>query len=118
MEVLISKLHRELELFSAVKPLLILEGNITDKFRYPSAGSLPEDSLVPLPRYLMAFFADRGWDSVVFYSNLMGLMNPYDPGMLSAYAKAAKAEGEGLIQSVFEQLRSFHAETAEVRAWE
>ena len=31
---------------------------------------------------------------------------------------AAKAEGVGLIQSVFEQLRSFHAETAEVRAWE
>ena len=102
MEVLISKLHRELELFSAVKPLLILEGNITDKFRYPSAGSLPEDSLVPLPRYLMAFFADRGWDSVVFYSNLMGLMNPYDPGMLSAYAKAAKAEVKnGVIPAEF-----------------
>ncbi len=32
--------------------------------------------------------------------------------------EAAKAQGVGFIQSVFEQLRSYHAETAEVRAWE
>ena len=40
MEALIPKWHRELELFSAVKPLLILEGNITDQYRYPVDGSV------------------------------------------------------------------------------
>ena len=35
-EPLISKWHRELALFSAVKPLLILEGNITDRIRISS----------------------------------------------------------------------------------
>ena len=52
MEPLISKWHRELELFSAIKPMLILEGNVLDQYRYPVAGSIPEDELVPLPRYL------------------------------------------------------------------
>ena len=31
MEPLISKWHRELELFSSLKPLLILEGNVLDQ---------------------------------------------------------------------------------------
>ena len=102
MEALIAKWHRELELFSAVKPLIILEGNITDKYRYPVAGSVGEDELVPLPRYLMAFFADQGWGSVVFYSNLMGIMNPYDRSMLDAYAQVAKAETKnGVIAAEF-----------------
>ncbi|MBR3493792.1 MAG: ATP-dependent Clp protease ATP-binding subunit [Clostridia bacterium] len=92
MDALISKWYRELELFSTVKPLLILEGNVTDKFRYPVAGSVGQDELVSLPRYLMAYFADHGWGSVVFYSNLLGLINPYSPEMLTAYAKAARAE--------------------------
>ena len=38
MAPLISKWHRELELFSAVKPLLILEGNVLDQCRYPVEG--------------------------------------------------------------------------------
>ena len=91
-EPLISKWHRELALFSAVKPLLILEGNITDKFRYPVAGSVGQDELVSLPRYLMAYFLDNGWQSVAFYSNLLGMINPYDAGQLTAYAKASRSE--------------------------
>ena len=61
MEAYIPKWHRELELFSAVKPLIILEGNVLDQYRYPVAGSLPEDELVPLPRYLQAFLEDSGY---------------------------------------------------------
>ena len=45
MEALIPKWHRELELFSAIKPLLILEGTITDQYRFPVDGSvkMPDD---------------------------------------------------------------------------
>ena len=102
MGVFIPKWHRELELFSTVKPLIILEGNVTDKYRYPVAGSIGENELVPLPRYLMGYFTDQGWDSVVFYSNLVGLVNPYDPGMLTRYARAARAEVKnGVIPAEF-----------------
>ena len=86
MEAYIPKWHRELELFSAVKPLIILEGNVLDQYRYPVAGSLPEDELVPLPRYLQAFLEDSGYQQVVFYSNLVGFMNPYKPLMAEQFA--------------------------------
>ena len=102
MEPLISKWHRELELFSAIKPMLILEGNVLDQYRYPVAGSIPEDELVPLPRYLHGFFADLGYEQVVFYSNLFGFVNPYAPRMLERFAQqnGVKAEG-GVIPAEF-----------------
>ena len=87
MAPLISKWHRELELFSAVKPLIILEGNVLDQYRYPVAGSIAEDALVPLPEYLQGFLADNGYEQVVFYSNLVGFMNPYQPAQLTAFAQ-------------------------------
>ena len=87
MTPLISKWHRELELFSAVKPLIILEGNVLDRCRYPVEGSIPEDSLVPLAEYLNGYLTDSGYSQVVFYSNLVGFMNPYAPQQLTAFAK-------------------------------
>ena len=92
MAPLISKWHRELELFSAVKPLLILEGNVADMCRYPVEGSIPEDKLVPLTEYLNGYLTDNGYGQVVFYSNLVGFMNPYAPEMLSAFARNNSCE--------------------------
>ncbi len=87
MGALVSKWHRELELFSTVKPLIILEGNVLDRYRYPVTGSIPEDTLAPLPEYLMTFLTDSGYEQVVFYSNLVGFMNPYKPQMLTDFAR-------------------------------
>ena len=102
MEPLLSKWHKELELFSAIKPLLILEGNVLDQYRYPVKGSIPEDDLVPLSRYLHGFFTDNGYDQVVFYSNLIGFMNPYAPGMVSRYAHlTGSAAQQGVIPAEF-----------------
>ena len=86
MDELISKWHRELDLFSTVKPLLIFEGNVLDQYRYPVDGSLKKDEIVPLSRYLHAYFSDQGYDQVVFYSNLVGFVNPYNAAMLERYA--------------------------------
>ena len=86
MEALIPKWHRELELFCGIKPMLILEGNVLDQYRYPVPGSVGEDQLVSLPRYLQGYFQDQGYDQVVFYSNLLGFMNPYNGGMLTRFA--------------------------------
>ena len=46
-EVLVPKWHRELELFSGIKPLLILEGNVLDQYRYPLQGSVRRMRLSP-----------------------------------------------------------------------
>lgn len=102
MNAYIPKWHRELELFSTVKPLIILEGNVLDQYRYPVQGSLPEDELVPLPRYLHAFLQDGGYQQVVFYSNLVGFMNPYDPKMVDAFARQNGCEvTQGAIPAEF-----------------
>ncbi len=102
MDALISKWHRELELFSAIKPLLIFEGNVLDQYRYPVEGSLRQDEIVPLSKYLYTWFTDQGYDQVVFYSNLVGFVNPYNAGMLNCFAAmTGTAVNEGAIQAEF-----------------
>ncbi|MBR1685647.1 MAG: AAA family ATPase [Clostridia bacterium] len=102
MEPLISKWHRELELFSSLTPLLILEGNVLDQYRYPIPGSVKEDELVPLSRYLHGYFSDQGYDEIVFYSNLIGFMNPWSPDMLAEYASENHGEVKnGVIPAEF-----------------
>ena len=102
VEPLISKWHRELELFSSLKPLLILEGNVLDQYRYPIPGSVKEDELVPLSRYLHGYFSDQGYDEIVFYSNLIGFMNPWSPDMLAEYASENHGEVKnGVIPAEF-----------------
>ena len=102
METLIPKWHRELELFSGIKPLLILEGNVLDQYRYPIDGSVRQDEIVPLSRYLHTYFSDNGYDQVVFYSNLYGFRNQYDPAMLNRYAELTGTTiKDGAIQAMF-----------------
>ncbi len=102
MDALISKWHRELELFSAIKPLLIFEGNVLDQYRYPVKGSLRQDEIVPLSRYLYTWFTDQGYDQVVFYSNLVGFVNPYNAGMLKRFAAmTGTSVNEGAVQAEF-----------------
>ena len=102
MENLIPKWHRELELFSGIKPLLILEGNVLDQYRYPVQGSVGLDEIVPLSRYLHAYFSDNGYDQVIFYSNLIGFTSPYEPAMLNDFAELTGATiKNGAIQAEF-----------------
>ncbi len=102
MENLIPKWHREMELFSGVKPLLVFEGNVLDQYRYPVEGSVSRDEIVSLSRYLHAFFTDNGYDQVVFYSNLIGFVNPFAPEMLTEYAAmTGTTVSNGAIQAEF-----------------
>ena len=102
MAPLISKWHRELELFSSIKPMLILEGNVLDQYRYPIAGSLPEDQLVSLPLYLYTYFSDIGYDQIVFYSNLVGFVNPYNTEMMKGFAESVHSKlDNGVIPAEF-----------------
>lgn len=97
-----TKWHRELELFCGLKPMIILEGNVLDSFRYPVKGSVGENNLVPLPAYLNGFFQDLGYDQVLFYSNLVGFVNPMTPGMAEQFAALTGTKAEnGAIASEF-----------------
>ena len=99
---LIPKWHRELELFSGIKPLLILEGNVMDQYRYPVDGSVGQNTVLPLSGYLHTYFRDSGYDQIVFYSNLVGFVSPYEPDMLERYAALTQTEiKNGAIPSEF-----------------
>lgn len=53
------KWHRELEIFSRIKPLIMLEGNILDSYQFPYEGSVPKGSILRLSDYLHYFI--RTW---------------------------------------------------------
>ena len=63
----ISKWHKELDIFSKIKPLLILEGNILDSYQYPIEGSTPKGSILRLTEYLHYFYKDMGYKNIIFY---------------------------------------------------
>ncbi|MBO7664007.1 MAG: ATP-dependent Clp protease ATP-binding subunit [Clostridia bacterium] len=99
---LIPKWHRELELFSGIKSLLILEGNVMDQYRYPTDGSVKQNTVLPLSGYLHTYFRDSGYDQIIFYSNLVGFVSPYDPDMLERYAALTETKiKNGAIPSEF-----------------
>lgn len=98
----IPKWHRELELFSQIKPVILLDGNILDVYQYPIDGSLPKGSIVRLPDYLYYFYKDRGYEDIVFYDNLVGFSNPYDSTMIQKFGNQFQSRDyNGIIQAPF-----------------
>ena len=71
----IPKWHRELEIFSRIKPIVILEGNVLDRYVYPvdSACGVPKGTIMSgLSAYLNTFLTDCGTDIVVEYDSIRG----------------------------------------------
>lgn len=101
-ESYISKWHREMELFSQVKPILILDGNVLDVYSYPQNGATVKGSIVRLTDYLYYFFKDAGYSNIVFYDNITGFYNRNEPEMMKAFAKMTSAqEYNGVIKAAF-----------------
>lgn len=98
----ISKWHKELGIFSKIKPLIILEGNVLDSYQYPEEGSTPKGSILRLPEYLHYYFKDMGYQNIVFYDSLRGFYNTYEDGYLENFAKLAGASvNHGFIKAGF-----------------
>ncbi|PNT92255.1 AAA family ATPase [Clostridium thermosuccinogenes] len=98
----IPKWHKELSIFSKIKPLLILEGNVLDSYQYPEEGSTPKGSILRLPEYLHFFFKDMGYQNIVFYDSLRGFYNTCEEGYLKNFAKLAEASAtQGYIRADF-----------------
>ena len=74
----ISKWHRELELFTQIKPLVILEGNVLDVYQYPVDGSMPKGAILRLSDYLFYYFKDIGYKTIIHYDSVEGFSNNND----------------------------------------
>ena len=102
MSDFISKWHRELGIFSKIKPLIILEGNVLDSYQYPEEGSTPKGSILRLPEYLHFFFKDMGYQNIVFYDSLRGFYNTCEEGYLDNFSRLSECPADqGCIRADF-----------------
>ena len=98
----IPKWHKEIGIFSKIKPLLLLEGNVLDSYQYPEEGSTPKGSILRLPQYLHFYFKDCGYQNIVFYDSLRGFYNSYEDGYIDNFAKLVGGSVDnGFIKSDF-----------------
>lgn len=88
-----AKWHRELEIFTKIKPIIILDGNVLDVYQYPVDGTTVKGSIVRLTDYLYYFFMDRGYKSIVEYDSLQGFHNDCNPDMVDSFAELCGAGG-------------------------
>jgi len=98
----ISKWHKELGIFSRIKPMIILEGNVLDSYQYPEDGSTPKGSILRLPEYLHFYFKDVGYQNIVFYDSLRGFYNTCEDGYLDNFAKLIECSAsQGYVKAEF-----------------
>lgn len=96
------KWHKELDIFRKIKPILIMEGNILDKYVYPLEGSTPKGSIVSLVEYLHYYFKDLGYQNIVVYDEIRGFHNPCEDGYLERFARLVGAHAaNGSIETEF-----------------
>lgn len=91
----IPKWHRELEIFDKIKPIIILEGNVLDKFQYPINGSMPRGSILGLSEYLFYHFKDSGYQNIVFYDTIRGFNNNYEDGYIQNFSNMVRRDLDG-----------------------
>lgn len=82
--------HKEIEAFSKAVSVIILEGNVLDRFCYPE-----DDSIVSLREYLYFMYSDMGYDTVLFYDTLKGFYGYNDIAGRKALADFEKLPSDG-----------------------
>ncbi len=94
MDDYIAKWHKELDIFDKIKPILILEGNIFDKYQYPVDGSMPKGSILSLTEYLHYHFKDIGYQNIIFYDSIKGFYNTVEDGYLKSFSQLIGASAD------------------------
>ena len=87
MEEFIPKWHRELDIFCKIKPIIILEGNVLDRYQYPVDGSVGKGSILRLAEYLHYYFKDQGYQNIAFYDSIRGFYNNCEEGYVQRFAE-------------------------------
>lgn len=102
MSDFIPKWHRELEIFSRIKPLIIIEGNILDVYSYPTDGSITKGSILRLTEYLHYFFKDLGYQNIAFYDSMRGFYNSAEDGYIENFGRLInQSPSNGFIKADF-----------------
>ena len=65
----VMKWHSELDVFRKIKPCIVLEGNILDRFHYESD---PAQRMRDLSEYVMRLLRDAGYETIVYYDEAHG----------------------------------------------
>ena len=65
----VMKWHNEIEIFRKIKPCLILEGNIFDRFHYEGE---PAHRMRDLPSYILKLLSDANYDIISFFDETKG----------------------------------------------
>lgn len=91
----IPKWHRELDIFNKIKPMIILEGNVLDKYQYPLEGSIKKGSILRLVEYLHYYFKDEGYQNIIFYDSIRGFYNNCEDGYLQKFEKLTGTHADG-----------------------
>ncbi|WP_339316396.1 AAA family ATPase [Paenibacillus sp. FSL R10-2734] len=95
MKNYIPKWHRELGIFSKIKPLIIVEGNVLDVYQYPVEGGISKGSILRLPEYLHYYFKDMGYQTVTFFDSIQGFYNSSEDGNIEAFANLTDSKLDG-----------------------
>lgn len=86
----IPKWQKELDIFNRIKPIVILEGNVLDKYQYPGDDAMQQGSILRLTEYLHYHFKDAGYQNIVFYDSIRGFYNNCEEGYIQKFAQLVK----------------------------
>ena len=94
----IPKWHRELEIFSRIKPLIILEGNVYDSYRMPIECDMAKGSILRLTDYLHYYYKNAGYQNIIFYDSMQGFHNTCESGYTERFSELV---GENNLNAPF-----------------
>lgn len=96
------KWQKELDIFGRIKPIVILEGNVLDKYQYSGDEGMQQGSILRLTEYLHYHLKNEGYKNIVFYDSIRGFYNNCEEGYIQKFAQLVKANvTDGCISSEF-----------------
>lgn len=102
MEDFTPKWHKELEIFSKIKPLIIIEGNVLDSYSYPEEGSINKGAILRLTAYLHYFFKNLGYQDIALFDSMQGFYNNTESGYIENFGRLInQIPANGVIKAEF-----------------
>lgn len=91
MSEFIPKWQKELDIFSKIMPVIILEGNVFDKYQYSGDEYMQSGSILRLTEYLHYHFKNMGYQNIAFYDSIRGFYNNSEEGHIQSFANLIHA---------------------------
>lgn len=95
MSDFIPKWQKELKIFQKIKPVIILEGNILDRYQYPGDENMQDGSILCLTEYLHYYFKYTGYQNITFYDSIRGFYNHVESMYIQRFAETVGANVSG-----------------------